>query len=301
MDKLVSRFSRYAVIILSLFLRQKNNKLKKSDVLVSMLLCHKDLHLAIICLETLFHESKLQFKLQILDDGSLTEIDRKVLYYFFDVEIISQIRLQKDLRSYKKKYPSIYTFLTTTDNHSYKYKVFLLLKNLEKKFILLDSDILFLQKPNTILKWIKSDRNQILWSGLTKRYNAFCSTSIEPIQTMKRLIYNDVINNKKYDNVISSIVCFPIKTKITPGYIESYLAKFVRNGYLYFDYLEELTFTHIVLKEPSLQLHAEKYYTLVPGFEKLSIKNRIAIHFPGTNKALMQITGIKRLIEIIFL
>lgn len=146
----------------------------------------KYLHQTLFCINSLTKTSKEKYKFVIVDDGSFTEDNCRLLSAKLpDATFISANQVSKNIAEYlpSDKYPVL----------NYKRKVYPHLKKLTDIHtidpvgwkLVLDSDMLFWEEPGEILRWLKKPLQPIHMVDCTESYGytknhmeALCGTKL---------------------------------------------------------------------------------------------------------------------------
>lgn len=132
------------------------NKPNMNDVGIATLTSHKDIYMLIYMLESLIYYSKTNYKIFICSDGTLTKLDKFILNSIFDCKIVEKERLDFLMSRKIKKYEYLKKYRFNEKISLTRLKLDSVILSPFKKFIYIDSDILFLNQPEEILNWIKS-------------------------------------------------------------------------------------------------------------------------------------------------
>ncbi len=297
---LLKNTNRFLIIPLVHISTKKLNKFPLHNMGISILLCHKDVHLALICLSSLFYFSKKKFPVFILDDGSLTDFDTELLTKFFNANILSRNEANRFEASIKQSSPSLFKLLRSKKTNPYKYKIELLLLSPFKRFIILDSDILFFTTPKEIIDWGNQKDKSFIYSDLNADTYLFRQKDLETNLLTKRLIYRNIYKTKDFKNIITSVVGIPDKSLVKIKKIDRFLREVDKMELLTFKYLEEMVFWNLFADLPNNKISPEKYYTYINQINTFRTKNKTMIHFPGTKKGRMMFYGFKTLVKILF-
>ncbi len=166
---------------------------------------HSHARMYLIMIKSFLYTSQLNLPMFIVDDGTLTNDDKTLLkHHIKNLRIISRRGAERKisflltkypycLRYYLKKAPFLYT-------HNQTFFETILLHN-HNRFIAIDADIIFFQKPSEIIRWIAKQkintlalsfqpsyaRDEIKWGRLALRALAKKWKSTIP------LVFNDGI------------------------------------------------------------------------------------------------------------
>jgi hypothetical protein len=164
---------------------------------VSTLLCHRDISMALKCLDSLVKMNRCkEILFQIHDDGSLTESDKDKLYSDLPIlKIIDRKTADKTVEDLLSKYPKCQNYRKA---HILALKLFdvPLLSNTED-VIYVDSDVLFLQPFEDLFKWPNHEATCIFMQDFYNSYAVYpWDLVLKPIVLPKRLNSGLLIINK---------------------------------------------------------------------------------------------------------
>lgn len=145
-------------------------KSSEAEVEIVSLVSHRDLPLYLTAIKTLFYFSRRKFLVTVFEDGTFTPDDIKILKSFIrGVRFVSvpeaENKLKKILRG--KKYCQKFRreVLMT------KKIIDLVFLSLKKRILMLDSDLIFFQRPKEITQWIeKNNGSSIFMSDYRDAY-----------------------------------------------------------------------------------------------------------------------------------
>jgi hypothetical protein len=133
-----------------------------STACVSTLLCHKNVNNFILTLSSFYYQIPQALPVYIIDDGTLTDHDKKKLNYFFSTTIVSGNKQNSSTLTSNHKHLAKY--LNSNKSSVLKMKFYAFFQPPFKKIIYIDSDILFFKKPNKIIKFIRENNPQSLFT-----------------------------------------------------------------------------------------------------------------------------------------
>lgn len=127
------------------------------DFSLHMLICHRDIELAICAAKSFILASNQTYVFTFHDDGSLTKSDKKLVYDHFP--LCTLIDYQVSLQEAEKK------FGAHSEIYKMRLKGVMMLKLIDirlfsdkRKAMLLDSDILFFEYPSAIIEALTGDQ-----------------------------------------------------------------------------------------------------------------------------------------------
>lgn len=132
---------------------------------ICSLVCHRDVVMFIYMLHSFYYYSQISLPCTVLDDGSLTSNDIRTIHkHFPGITILKKqymdVRMKKKLR----EFPMIQSFRKKHNIHKFHLKLtdpFIL--PLYNRIIYIDSDVLFVNTPVRIQKWINTSENTYLY------------------------------------------------------------------------------------------------------------------------------------------
>lgn len=138
---------------------------KKSKIGITTLLCHDHVFFYLLSIKSFFYFTKLNLPVFVVDDGSLTELDARLLNrHIQNISILRSSDAERTIIHKLQNYPYCLRYrkeknLLYTHNKKLFDPIYL---SGYLKFIYLDSDIIFFNKPQQIIDWSKSDKKIIL-------------------------------------------------------------------------------------------------------------------------------------------
>lgn len=130
-----------------------------TDCGVSMLLCHKDVTMAVYCLDSLFSQLGYALPVYIVDDGSLTIHDYEQLKKLFSVTFENKRQAISKMNKKCVRYPMFIKYLNDSTTHIKKMKFAALFLAPFEKTLCIEPDILFVKPPQEINEFIKNTRS----------------------------------------------------------------------------------------------------------------------------------------------
>ncbi|GJD16225.1 hypothetical protein RIVM261_011810 [Rivularia sp. IAM M-261] len=165
---------------------------------VSALLCHRDISMALKCLGSLvkMNKCKLEIVFQIHDDGTLTESDKEALHSNLPIlKIIDRNTADNTVNDLLSKYPNC---LKYRQKQIYALKLFdvPLLSNTEE-VVYVDSDVLFIQPFENLFQLPSPEATCIFMQDFYNSYAVYpWHIVFKPISLPKRLNCGLFIINK---------------------------------------------------------------------------------------------------------
>ncbi len=174
---------------------------------ICTLLCHDHVFLFLSNIKSLYFFGGILLPVAIIDDGTLTIEDIRLLRkHLINCRIISRQTADNSIPSLLAKFPYALKYWKETKHTLFTHhrKLFEpILLAYFNKCVLLDSDILFFQKPREISDWIKSSNKETLYMSYPTSYidmhHTINSYTIQAIGRLFDLPFNPYFN--------SGIVC----------------------------------------------------------------------------------------------
>lgn len=152
----------YIARLFTMFLLLHSKSIKSNYGLASIAciskIGHIHLWMYLVMIKSFIFYTSRQFRIVIIDDGSLTRYDIQMLkQHIFDCHIISRGAAEKAVLAFLSKYPFCKQYYQENQPTLFIHNKTLfetLLLHKQNRFIALDADIIFFHKPQTILQWI---------------------------------------------------------------------------------------------------------------------------------------------------
>jgi lipopolysaccharide biosynthesis glycosyltransferase len=165
---------------------------------ISALLCHRDVPMALKCLGSLvkMNKSKSDIFFHIHDDGSLTESDKEELYSHLPIlKIIDRETADNTVNYLLSKYPNC---LKYRQKHIYALKLFdVPLLSSSEEVVYVDSDVLFIQPFDNLFELPNQEATCIFMQDFYNSYALYpWHLAFKPISLPKRLNSGLFIINK---------------------------------------------------------------------------------------------------------
>lgn len=165
---------------------------------VSALLCHRDIPMALKCLGSLvkMNRCKLEIVFQIHDDGTLTESDKEKLYSSLPIfKIIDRKTADNTINDLLSKYPNCFKY---RKKQIYALKLFdVPLLSSAEEVVYVDSDVLFLQPFKRLFQLPNHEATCIFMQDFYNSYALYpWHLVVKPISLPKRLNCGLFIINK---------------------------------------------------------------------------------------------------------
>lgn len=257
-----NKIEAFVFRLLIIFLPSSKTDEKENLVGVTTLLCHRDVNMCIYSLTSFFYGMKKSFPVFIIDDGSLTKLDKKKLARFFTVIIPSQRWCEDQMKIILKEYPSFREFRFSSKFFSNvmrkKFDAFFL--NPFKRFIYLDADILFYQKPNQILDWLSSEENVGLYS--IHKWKDKMKTDDDFAMIIRRLLRKFFSSTASHLYFSCGMIGFPNKKCLNLNFLDRIFKLIIEVKYAKYYPAEEDSLIVLFSKIKSKILPAKEYLNL---------------------------------------
>lgn len=235
---------------------------KQNDFGISMLLCHKDIQMAVYCLQSLFFQLGYALPLYVVDDGSLTPSDKQYLHQMFTIQIVDTHKALTLMKQRFGKYTHFLRYLSDPLGHIKKMKIASFFLSPFHKTICLEPDIVFLNLPKEILKF--KEKGGKYYGLLLLDLEDYLMARNQTELVLRKLLYDKVGVNVDYlfnggmmlaskNHLNAKVMALMNKTVKL-----SYKLRFIQ-GY----YFEEILLGTIFDKETSVALDREKYLNLL--------------------------------------
>lgn len=233
---------------------------------IHTLICKKDLLLAINNFKSLQKFEEFQETPVFLhEDGTITDSDFEILKENIkNVSLIKRKQADKEIEKFikDKKYSIQYRLGNSHINLWHKIKLFdYFFFSKTKKILGLDSDLLFMKKPENMVDLLKSE-TPFYFPDVN---NAYCFNEPKDIPT--------------FDKVNTGLVYIPSPDYYDGESIEFALSNLIKNNINYFpSWIEQSAFAHMFyVNKKYKSLDQEKYR--IPFFQNIDIKKTECLHF----------------------
>lgn len=230
---------------------------------VCTLLCHRDVDMFIYNISSFFYHTGSQFPIYIVDDGSLYRADINKLKKYFTIIYESQKSSRGKIKKLLVGYQYLQKFRFDEHTTFLKKKFDSILLNPFDKFIYLDADVLFFQKPQVVIDWLKSDSEKSFYA--TRANHLF---NIEDVLydrdtvilqvAFRRLLFK-YLSLKSNPSFSSSFLCIPHKKIFNLKLLNNIFRLFYETYYAY-TYLAEETALGIAVISNKSKILSQKQY-----------------------------------------
>ena len=236
------------------------------DLEIHTLICNRDLLLAINNFKSLqkFEEFK-NVPVFLHDDGSLSDLDIKSLSVINNVTVIKREEADKAIYEHIKDYKNCLEYRLGNNKINLWHKIksfdyFFFSKT--KKVLGVDTDLLFLKKPEDVIKYINSN-TPFYFPDIQ---SAYCFN--EPKESIAVI-----------EKVNTGLIYIPSEEYYHLDAIENALGNLLNNGINYFpSWIEQSAFAHMFYVDGRyVSLDVQKYR--IPFFQSVEIKEVECLHF----------------------
>lgn len=233
---------------------------------VHMLICNKDVLLAVNNLNSLHVFKEFENVPIILhDDGSLNEEDVLILRKIKNVDIIFRKDADKKILEFISEHKHCLQYRLGSDSinlwHKIKLFDYFLFSN-TKRILGIDSDLLFINKPEEIINNIKN--NTPFYSPDIQ--NSYCFN-----KSGDKIPYLDKVN--------TGIIFIPSEEHYNINHIERALSNLVKDSINYFpSWIEQSAFAHMFFMCATYSRLDENKYR-IPYFQTVDVKIVECLHF----------------------
>lgn len=246
---------------------EKHNIDKFKDVEIHMLICKKDLLLAINNFKSLQKFDEFAAMPVFLhDDGSLNDDDVELLNGVVkNINVIRRSDADKEIIQYISEYSNCVNYRLVKNNINLWHKIKLFdyyYFSKTKKILGLDTDLLFMRKPENMVRYII--KNQAFY--FPDIQSAYCFN--EPKEEVSII-----------ENVNTGVIFIPDESYYSIENIENALKNLLKNGINYFpSWIEQSAFAHMFCADGRYKsLDLDKYG--IPYFQNIDISKIECLHF----------------------
>lgn len=267
---------------------------------ITTIVCHDHINYFILSLKSFFYFSSLNLPTTVIDDGTLTHLDiDKIRSNFINITIIKANTAKKKIKRLLKKYRYSYRFRMEENSiiSNYNKKLFdPILLSVYKRFIYIDSDILFYSKPKEIIQW-SSDKNRTLF------YMKYTDEHINTEQRWGKLtikILSHVWHAPSALGFNSGIMCGN-KTDFRLPIVESYMQRMysfnLQRTWLCEQFVYSLLFSQLHKKHSihMIGLPSDTYAVLTEKNTRDQLFNHVCVHYHGETKKYFPVDALKLL------
>lgn len=233
---------------------------------IHSLICNRDVVLALNNFKSLQkYEEFKNTPIYLHDDGSLTDMDKSLLIDIENVIFIDRKWADIEIEQYIKDYSNCMSYRLGDSKINLWHKIksfdyFFFSKT--KRVLGLDTDLLFMRKPQDVIDLIKSN-TPFYFPDVQSSYSFNEPKSEIPV----------------HKNVNTGLIYIPSEKYYSLDDLEFALSNLVRNNINYFpSWIEQSAFAHMFYKNGEyLSLSVEKYR--IPYFQSVDIELVECLHF----------------------
>jgi len=261
----------------------------------------------LFAVKSLFRALGTTLRLLVVDDGTLTSEDTRLLRrHFPSIRIVSRRKAQADIPRLLKMYPNCLKYWNTSAYH-YNKKLFdPILFSQAANIILLDADIIFFRKPRRIKQWIDGKIKQPLHMAYNASYlqkEAAISFPEQPRDKKEIRVNRELyLRHPSVRTFNSGILCMPRSCFSLP-HIEKILRSFRDYGLKDEWFLEQFTLALLVKKTArrTIALPPDQYVVMqhlssINQVYKTSQKT-ICVHYTWLYKHLLYRDGLTLMLQ----
>ena len=233
---------------------------------IHSLICNRDVVLALNNFKSLQkYEEFKNTPIYLHDDGSLTDMDKSLLLDIDNIIFIDRKWADKEIEQYIKDYPNCMSYRLGASKINLWHKIksfdyFFFSKT--KRVLGLDTDLLFMRKPQDVIDYITSD-TPFYFPDVQSSYS-----------------FNEPKNEVPvYKNVNTGLIYIPSEKYYNLDDLEFALSNLVRDNINYFpSWIEQSAFAHMFYKNGEyVSLSVDKYR--IPYFQPVDIELVECLHF----------------------
>lgn len=239
---------------------------KLTNLEIHTLVCSRDVTMAVNAFNSLQkYEEFKNVVIYLHDDGSLSEVEKEILTKIHNSVFISRDRADREIKNFLLGYPNCleYRLGDNKINLWHKIKLFDYLFFSETKKILgMDSDLLFIHKPESVINFIQKN----IPFYYPDVQSSYC--------------FNETKNEiSVIPNVNTGLIFIPSHEYYNLNSIEFALSNLVGNGINNFpSWIEQSAFAHMFYIDGNyVSLPTEKYR--IPYFQDINIDKVECLHF----------------------
>jgi len=264
------------------------------------LLGHRDVTRYLFSIRSFFYYADRQFPLHLLSDGSLKENDITWLKSYLPIKVLtnSSEKIKKKLVGY----PWLYKYRFDKETTVFKLKLDLILTSPFQRFIIFDSDMIFLDTPSHVLSWLDSRRKSLLLPNYTEKQKKemICSEYFSMFP-FRKLLYKHL--NYDLDAYTSSHLLGVFeKGKFNLNRVNNIIKILYQVDYAKKRHVDEIIFSVGFDNIKKEFLDGDKYFNMVidKNMKEINRDEKIMFHLPGDKKRFFwKILFLNRLRELI--
>ncbi len=274
--------------ILVQLLPDKSDYRISTSVGVCSLLCHRDVYMFIINIFSLSYFTKSGYSVYIVDDGTLTVSDKRLLRRMLYVKIEEHSTATKKINTLLKAFPYVHQYRFHPKTANLKLTLDVLLLAPFEKFIYMDADLLFQKRPEELLRWMSSVHHENIHMTHTKDFKRLIERENERVLVIRNVLSKLLKIRLATPFFTNGLLGFSSKRAIDLLFMNKFLKLSKEINFFYNEWFLDSTMHCLMFNRfPVQQLDPERYLTAVyvPGyFVSNNLRNRILVHFTGWYK-----------------
>jgi hypothetical protein len=263
-----------------------SNFRKNNDFGICSMVSHDFVDMFILNISSFQYFTSMCFPVYLINDGSLTNTDKKKLKDHLNVTIVSTHQSGNKMMVLARKYKNIGRFRFDSKAFILRYKLDAIFTNPFKKFIYLDSDILFFRKPNEIIDWIIRKPNKSLYTAHIPYKMDMFSYNHDWIIHSYRVLYVERFNYSIDPTFNSGMLCVHSSRDIDLKKVDE-MFKFLYHDFFAHHFIAEETammtlINHLKYKK----LPVDKYMNIwcYEEYAKRDVNKLTSMHYAGDTK-----------------
>jgi hypothetical protein len=269
------------------FIPSVNTNVPAGNVGIVTLLCHRDVHRYIYAINSLFYYLGNPLPLYVVDDGTLTKADIALLHRYFTVRIEEAASASRKIAKVLAPYQPLFDFRFSETTGVFKKKLDAYFLSPFRRYIYLDSDILFFREPGEINRWLTKNTDTVLYT--LRREDITTNANREAVITQyafRKLLYRS-INSKTHPLFIAGFLCIPDKRVLSPETLNKSIRILYRYSYERAALAEETAVAMSLDQKLVRYLPIDTYVNINCRKEYAwahSLQNKVFIHYSGIMK-----------------
>lgn len=267
---------------------------------VVTLVSHKHVDMCLYSLISFFHNAGEAFPVFIIDDGSLTAKDKVKLSKYFTCIIPTLEWCDAEMNKLTKKFEYFRRFRFSTESYIMRKKFDGLLLNPFERFLYLDVDILFYNKPTEILTWLKSKDKSALYSTHEWLESEGFDADYE---ILIRHLLREIFPSRKHAELYFScgMLGFSDKKQIDLSFLNKMFKLFYSIGYANHYLAEEQALATLFgnLKKELLPPNRYLNFWLFSQYKNQFDRAAVSVHYAGGAKVKFERDAISLLFRIL--
>ena len=290
-SKLKSTFYKKAPL---LFPRYTNAKSK--NLCVSTLFYHQGLEMSIYSITSFFYQIGYSLPVFAVEDGSLTPNDKKELTKHFNLTLLDAHHSERKIEELFKRYPHLLKYRLSASSPYTKRKFDALLLSPYSRLIFIEADVLFMSRPDEIVRWIKRKSKDFFY--LVHDRNYLGSFKREDLDYSFRLLLDKCKFKIASPTFNAGILCVPTIDRFDLTKLNKIFSYFNQVAYSNTIFAEETSLAILYHDLKGKALPPKKYVCPVTfqEYHKATSKKVVALHYIGESKQLFVRDALKNTI-----